>query len=415
MGLNRGAALNQRVTPPEDFPLCAAPFISVLIDTNKGVRPCCTFAGPHPGNLRDQTIDEVRASEGWQNSKRLLSRKEWPQPCLNCKEREAETGFSLRQGFLGDGQGHPVEGWREGKITFLEIASSNLCNLACLHCNVLFSSKWNSDLEALLKVDSRYSGMRPEANPCFREFPPAMPDPDLTLRNLKRLDLSALKTLTLKGGEPMLSAEVEAVLDYLGDIGVLGSLLVRVATNGTVHNDRILRRLRKALEVRMYVSVDGVGELNSYIRYGKSHTDLISENVLRFCELGNAVVEKTTSVMAYNVSRLIEIRNWWVRLAEKNEAIYALSPMDLIVLAPRSQSPNVLSDGFRARIVQELEQAQLHMEFAAVIRCLQRPYAGDQEHDRWVNYTLAMQKVRSNDLLALVPELEPELAIREPR
>jgi arsenate reductase-like glutaredoxin family protein len=44
-------------------PLCSAPFSSLMIDTNKGVKPCCNWSGKFWGNLKDNTIEEIKNTE----------------------------------------------------------------------------------------------------------------------------------------------------------------------------------------------------------------------------------------------------------------------------------------------------------------------------------------------------------------
>ena len=36
---------------------CAAPLTSILIDTNKGIRPCCYYQAGFLGNLNKNSID----------------------------------------------------------------------------------------------------------------------------------------------------------------------------------------------------------------------------------------------------------------------------------------------------------------------------------------------------------------------
>ena len=45
--------------------LCTAPLTSILIDTNKGIRPCCYYEGDFLGNIKEQTIKEIMKNEKW--------------------------------------------------------------------------------------------------------------------------------------------------------------------------------------------------------------------------------------------------------------------------------------------------------------------------------------------------------------
>src|SRR6185295_4304152 len=285
----------------EDGPLCAAPFAALTIDTNKGVRPCCAFFG-QPGNLTLQGINQIREDASWRHIRGESGAQRWPAGCVGCRDREAETGWSTRQRFRPGNSKFPMGPWREGKLAYLELAGSSICNLACLHCSAVYSSKWNADAARLTEIEPRFKGLGQQHDPNYGAFPTAAPDPELVLRNLLSLDLSELRTLELKGGEPFLNPEIVAVLEYLESEGILESLRIEVTTNGTIHNPRLLRALGQARHVDISVSVDGVGDLNTYIRHGNSHTDRIAENIARFGELSNAVILRSTSIMAYNVA-----------------------------------------------------------------------------------------------------------------
>jgi hypothetical protein len=50
--------------------LCTAPLASVLIDTHKGVRPCCYFQGKFMGNIKEQPLVQILKSERWNELKR---------------------------------------------------------------------------------------------------------------------------------------------------------------------------------------------------------------------------------------------------------------------------------------------------------------------------------------------------------
>ena len=46
--------------------LCQAPLTAVLIDTNKGVRPCCVYDNEYFGNIKEQTISSIIKGDKWQ-------------------------------------------------------------------------------------------------------------------------------------------------------------------------------------------------------------------------------------------------------------------------------------------------------------------------------------------------------------
>ena len=49
--------------------LCTAPLTAALIDTNKGVRPCCVYDNSYIGNLKEQSLLKIINSEEWKKLK----------------------------------------------------------------------------------------------------------------------------------------------------------------------------------------------------------------------------------------------------------------------------------------------------------------------------------------------------------
>ena len=76
--------------------LCTAPLTAAIIDTNKGVRPCCVYNGKYIGNLKEQSLINIINSAEWKKIKQQMYNNEWPASCLPCKEREEVTGWSVR-------------------------------------------------------------------------------------------------------------------------------------------------------------------------------------------------------------------------------------------------------------------------------------------------------------------------------
>jgi radical SAM protein with 4Fe4S-binding SPASM domain len=105
--------------------LCKAPLTAALIDTNKGVRPCCVYDNTYIGNIKENSLLQIISSQEWKKLKEQMYANEWPKPCLPCKEREEVSGgWSVRHLF-NDGA-FDVTGWEEEKLTYLEFNGSNI-------------------------------------------------------------------------------------------------------------------------------------------------------------------------------------------------------------------------------------------------------------------------------------------------
>jgi radical SAM protein with 4Fe4S-binding SPASM domain len=404
-----------------DTVLCTAPLTSILIDTNKGIRPCCYYEGHFLGNIKEQTISEIMSNEKWKKLKEQMYAKEWPTECLGCKKIEDDSGRSLRHSYVGGG-GIDIEGWEDEKLTILEFNGSNICNLACLHCHGGFSSKWVVERKKVTEFAKRYDVEKQERISNFRSIVEMtdnsryqannvmhVPDTELILNNLQHVDLTKLRMLIFKGGEPLLNAETVAVLEHLDSLNLLGNLKVSVSTNGTYINDTIIELFKKCGNVQFLISVDGVGELFNYIRYGDAKFDTIEETLEVVNQLQNVDISFNNTAMNYNAFDLLEIRDWAIDMSKKYDRVSPDVGFNNFVQSPIYLSMNTLSDETRKYLVDYYTKNSIHDEFKYVLNVLSNDYLGDEIHSKWTEYTELMETVRGNNITDIVPQLKKEL------
>ena len=374
-------------------PLCAAPFTAVLIDTDKGIRPCCSYGeyGEHlPGSHGmarlvegGPSVKEVMEGPLWREVQDALGRGDVPPGCKTCIERERETGRALRH-FYDDPD------WEQG-ITLLEINSSNICTLQCRHCWGLYSHRW-----AKLQNIEMFK-----------------PDNALLLRSLEELDLSRLKRVMFKGGEPMVNSDVPAVLGYLESIGRLPEIEINMVSNGTVVRDDMLEWFAKARACRISLSVDGAGDVQTYIRHGNSSLENVEAFVHAFSAVPGMQFTLVCSIMIYNVFSLENIRQWWAGLSEQAAGKLAPIEFDRFVSYPEHLSPRCLADETRARLAEHYRELDPKL-YANVLRTLQLPFAGVETHDRFVRETFATDRLLGRSVRDAAPELADELVFLDP-
>ncbi len=398
--------------------LCTAPLTAALIDTNKGVRPCCVYGEKYIGNIKDQSLVSILNSDEWKKVKEQMYANEWPTACLSCKEREDVTGWSVRTLF-SDGS-FDITGWEEEKLTYLEFNGSNICNLACLHCTPGFSSRWVIDNKKAKAVFDTYDQDTQNKIRYFdavqiydndntgRATKMHLPDPELVLKNLKELDLSNLRTINFKGGEPLLNSETLAILNYLDEQSILSNVSITVSSNGTYINQEIIDVFKKCKNINFHLSLDGIGELFNYIRYGDAKFNDIEPVVARLNELSNISINFQVSVMIYNIFNLEEIREWVIDISKKYNRVTSSAGFANCVQYPRYLSLQTLSDDTRSQLASYYKSLEFSTHYAKVIGALESNYAGDDIHMDWIHYTNLMQAVRKNNILDIVPQLTSE-------
>jgi len=376
-------------------PLCSAAETALLIDVDKGVRPCCAYegkhlsSGPSVAKLGAAKLDEILSGPEWSEVRDQLARHEVPPGCHNCIERESRVGSSQRLTM----KRRESANWRKG-ITYLEVNSSNVCNLQCRHCSPLFSSRWAKHKQKAGDDSAKV----------------VLPDGDLLLSNLRRLDLQHLEYVAIKGGEPMLNSDMLVLLEHLDAIGVIGKLTLHMVTNGTVTSPPLLELMGKARKCEVCLSVDGAGDVQTYIRHGSSAIERLEEAVAIYAGMANVTLSRNTAVMAYNVFCLDAIDKWWDSLPARFPGAYARHKYGLFVLWPQALAVHCLQDHTRAALCERYRAIDADY-YAPVIRVLEQPFAGERRHNEFVRLTQKNDVELGRSVLDAVPELADEMVM----
>lgn len=397
---------------------CTAPLNSILIDTNKGVRPCCYYQSGFLGNIKEHTISEIMSNEAWTKLKQQMLKNEWPDGCLLCKSNEESFGTSLRQVYLND---IPVDDLENDHLNHIEFNGSNICNLACVHCHSLYSSKWQIERDKIIKLTESFDTEQKEST--FKLHPIIdlpdsdgesirkmhLPDSALVLENLKNLDLSYVRTFSFRGGEPFLNSETTTILNYANSLGLLDKINVSITTNGTYITDEIVDLLKKCKSIHINLSIDGVGELFNYIRYGDAKFENVEHTISKLNAVPNLNILVSVASMNYNAFNLIEIRDWAIEMSKKYDKVIPIPGFNNCVINPNYLSLPTLSDDTRKNLIEYYTTNSIGDEFVHVIKLLGNDYMGKDVHKQWVEYTNLIESVRGNSIINIVPQLAREL------
>jgi radical SAM protein with 4Fe4S-binding SPASM domain len=370
-------------------PLCTAPFTAFLVDPNKNVKPCCNWCGLPLGNIERSTFQEIKDDSPWRKMVADLKNHIWPQGCLACKYREELTGWSVRSQFVRGGTFFN-EQWNDG-ITYLEFNDSNICNLACLHCSSAFSTSWRKQDEAIGRSSSPVHG----------------PNPQVVRDILRNID-DRLERLMIKGGEPFLNTDVVLLLEELDNMKLLQKLRINIVTNGSQPYSPLAQRIHtllgKARSVGILLSIDGVGEVQKYIRHGKgSDIGTIETFIKKFLENGNTDIALLTSITALNVFYLDQLAAWWQSLPYKSLSIPSFK---LFVLQPEFLSLASLTEQSRLRLASRYESNSL---YEMVVGCLRKAKTNDHLRKHLSRYIKAVDQFRGTDCFRSIPAFANDL------
>jgi sulfatase maturation enzyme AslB (radical SAM superfamily) len=168
---------------------------------------------------------------------------------------------------------------------YYEIRPSNICNLQCRMCDPSSSHLIGREYKKInLIIDSP---------------PKERSDFDI-------INFTNLKKLYVAGGEPTAMPEFYNFLDYCIHENKTFEFVVN--TNATKINSRFKKQLKLLPHMQFIVSLDGVDDVNHYIRWPSSWNTIV-EN-MKYLVDNNHKITINTTVSIYNVTRLYDLFKW---------------------------------------------------------------------------------------------------------
>jgi len=249
------------------------------------VQPCCRFQG-FKKKFEYKTL----------NYKNYLAVNTdgWVTGCESCRFEEEKGKNSYRTT-------HNENFGKSDKIEFLELSLSNKCNLTCRMCGPEASDKWVD----LIQENEELKKFVGKPNN-FEQFSIG--------KLFSTIDLSNLTHIKYLGGEPFITPEFHFLCQYLERMNLIEDISLWINTNITVFPTKVMEYLKQFKNVYLALSLDGVGNINEYIRYGKPWS-IIENNIDNFVAIKSDKIYPYihTTVQAYNVHSISNI----VKFAEK--------------------------------------------------------------------------------------------------
>jgi len=280
---------------------CIVPWIGAVVAPDKENLICC--------RANDTPIEyllDIVNTPTHKHLRKVLGEGIKDPICKRCWSDEAASIPSYRQNYNNSYRNLITsDAYTPAKLRFLELTPSNTCNLACRMCSSRYSSKIVAREKHLVSLNLMEE--REKAH----------------FTNWRDLDLTHLQELKLMGGEPMYLKEHLELLNYLDQIDILKNLSIILITNCTQDlTERWKYLLTKAKHTYITMSIDGVGEINNYIRQ-YSNWNVIEKNIENFVNLKNANnninVGVNCTVGIYNVNKTKELEDY---MEEKNIHYY---------------------------------------------------------------------------------------------
>ncbi len=263
--------------------ICYAPFVNMYFNSRGNVGPCWLTLDQAP-RYPDQTLREIWFGEYFLKLRKSIEKVDLTGNCGVCKKRIVDGVFSQ---VLARAYDLPYAMGSYPQI--MEFELSNLCNLACTMCKGSLSSKIRKVREQLAPLRSPYN--------------------DAFVEQLKEF-IPHLREARFNGGEPFLQ---KACWDIWEQIAALNpDILITVATNGTVLNEKV-ERLLEACRFRINVSLDSlIPKTYESIRVGSSFETVIknTEYFADYCQRRDTIFSIMVNPMRSNWREMPHFVRW---------------------------------------------------------------------------------------------------------
>lgn len=245
-------------------------------------------------------------------------KRQWPKTCSRCQE-QAARGVKPRAAWESerfsafsheDAQKitKPDGSIEQSFPKSLDVRFGNFCNLRCVMCFPAESSKWQRDYFEV------FGEAIPDLLNYSADFVDQSSDFDWTKssKDLEALiELSKEAThLHIGGGEPFINPRFRSYLRALIDMGRAAEIVIEVSTNLTVLPKSVIEQLGKFKQVRLCCSLDGIGLVNSQLRYPSKWESIVAnlDQVDQLSEVFEVFTSTTLSLL--NVEFYPEFLKW---------------------------------------------------------------------------------------------------------
>jgi sulfatase maturation enzyme AslB (radical SAM superfamily) len=374
---------------------CIKPWAHTFIQPTGDFSLCCYSKEQPQYNINFHSIEQYWSGEFLQQVRGQMLSGVLPASCAKCAEVEAQGSVSLREKSNADYK--IIDKFRDQILKHYQLPKpmpvdiewvvSNLCNLKCMMCAGTHSSS--------LLTENKILGIE---NLQQREFRVA----DHTLDQMKSWLQTQPKLLTFHGGETMMVPEVKQLLQWGVENHLLENTEVRMITNATKFDSEWFDLLSQLNKLVLMVSVEAVGDVNEYIRYGSNWSE-IDQAVGHMQQLANADVMVHSTLQNLNILHVASLIEW-------TQSRNILWNFDILENPTHLQLINLPSE-LLSLAKQRLEP---HKNFKNIFRSVQTIIdvidsavpLNPENWNQFINYIDLKDQHRKNSIFKVIPEIE---------
>ena len=384
---------------------CSLPWLHIFINPEGKVKPCCRFRIDNVGEIKIDSgiknLSKIFLGPSMKEIREKMLQNKKIEGCLRCYQEEDSGKKSLRERCNRSKDLPPdklIVDLNKPKITWIELALSNDCNLACRMCDSRYSTKWfNDEKEFYKKTFSKTKKTKCNIN----AITPFLKD---------------LLHIKFTGGEPLMTPDHFTLIDKLLELKNTDNISLNYSTNLTIKpSESLVEKWKKFKYVEIYCSFDGVGETWEFVRYPSRWKK--AEKVLRYlfgltnmfdCRLG---FRSTISVN--NILGMVDSFKWWIKnwdqYASKTANRQYINPTHLTL--PRFLSSTVLPKKYKDIVAEKLtREAKPFSELIKASIESQINYMFNEDNSQYLkelkDYTLHFDRKREQDFFKVNPEFK---------
>jgi radical SAM protein with 4Fe4S-binding SPASM domain len=381
----------------------------------------------YPDRLGDYTknsLEEIWNNDETKELRRALLNNEKPDGCRSCWDLEASGSTSTRatctQTYdnvtlekvlenVKDDYSYPMEGLKSVEIRF-----DNVCNLMCRHCSPDYSSVW----EQAVKKDTALMDKMVEYG-TYRKSKDHIKLTDEMIEEVTIKFAPHLEEIMIAGGEPLYHEKHYQFLENLQPYAQNLRLSYNTNLNTISYKGKSILDLWKNFkEIWIRISLDGDPSCYDYARVA-SNLPKVEQNIKELnANLTNADISATCTVSLYNITRLVDVIEYFTKLDVYFHTSLVQYPEALNIKLLPQHLKNKITDDFNSwleddpltkvislsnKIKPEKQVARIKKFGSNVIRYMN----SDDKHDQWntfLDYSSALDNFHNTDLLKVYPE-----------
>lgn len=274
---------------------------------------------------------------------------------------------------------------------FVELRLGNTCNLKCVSCNPMSSSRWIRDFQQL-----KASGFDPYGDYTYISGEFTWPENEEFWSDLST-QTDQIEKIYINGGEPTLIKKHWEFLETLIRMGRAKEIDLVYSINLTPLPKRAIEIWDQFQSVELNLSIDDLFERNDYIRYPSRWSDTVQVMQDLDQTRYKKIVLQTLSL--YNLYHVDDFYLYFKK--EFPNFIVSYN----VVQHPRFLSPFVLSEEKRKAVLERANKVMPRMQAEKLKAALSGPQIEEPElWPQFRQYLFALDQIRNTDFREVFAE-----------